>query len=220
MILLLLALVLAGSGIYLYRREMQEQAAGAVLVRSQNESVLSVMTSLIPEETAGTVASAVKQSDQEKERAAQTLPMLEIDGFSCVGILTFEKQKLTWAVVNIESDTEDCYLPVAVSGHPADGDLIIRGFDHKEQFAALQKTEPGERVTFRDINGVTYHYAVTDTVKLDQEQVRKTLAGQSTGLILTGEAMRRTDDIALQLYYEIGEKYRFVVDCCPDRTEN
>ncbi len=191
---------------------------GTEEVRQQNEEVLQRLDALIPEQEQGMVLTPQELQDMEQrelrqQRQEEQLAALEIEGFSCVGILEVPSRNITFAVADISSDTDDCYLPVAEDGYPAHGDFIIHGFDNEAQFASLQELVVGNEVTFTDVDGVTYTYEVVGTARLALSQVEKTLQGEKTGLIVTSEEMQQTGDIDLQLYYEVKGRYRYVVDC-------
>ncbi len=214
-----------------YRQIRKNQEENRDIIRAQNEEILAQLTELLPETSDGTVSrnqhiddelymqqsSSYEQDTEQEGRFSETdaegLRMLEIQGISCVGMLEIPVRHLAWAVADISSDTDDCYLPAVVSGDPESGSLLIRGFNSQAQFGQLEDISLGNEVTFTDVNGVQYAYEVVGTARISLAQVEKTLDGEMTGLIVSSEAMAQTNEIDLQLYYDMNGRYRFVVDC-------
>jgi hypothetical protein len=102
------------------------------------------------------------------------LPVLEIDGTDCVGILSIPVLDGSWAVGSVDENTADLpcvrsdeQIEDGMASHKLDGGdkmkdafLVIQGMDYQNQFAMLNQLTEEDEVRFKDVAGNEYVYKV------------------------------------------------------------
>jgi hypothetical protein len=119
--------------------------------------ILINLTEAIPEE-AGAAADRMNPEDEKGP-----LPVMQIEGINCAGILEIESLNRSWPVGGTDEKTED--LPcLRTYGEDSDKQtesfLIIQGRDLPEQFSMLTQMTADDTVRFTDVNGNRYIYTV------------------------------------------------------------
>ena len=120
------------------------------------------------------------------------LPVMEIEGFSCVGLLEVPSLDLKLPVGDKYQNVR--ILPCQESGTPQKNDLIITGSSSNKSFTGLSRIKIGKRVTFTDLEGNRYKYKFV-----------------SAGTIRRGEEA----DADLVLYYPVSRNKLYVI-CCEE----
>lgn len=91
----------------------------------------------------------------------EVLPVQEVDGTDCVGMLSVPEYDRSWPVGSTYTDINLC--PVIISGSPKGKDLVINGSRRSDQFGFLDSLETGDLVVFEDFDGDVWTYQVIDT---------------------------------------------------------
>ena len=110
------------------------------------------------------------------------LPVLEMDGTDCVGILSIPVLDGRWAVGSADENTADLpcvrsdeQIEDGLASHKLDGGdkmkdafLIIQGMDYQNQFAMLNQLTEEDEVRFKDVTGNEYVYKVVFAGSLEE----------------------------------------------------
>lgn len=113
------------------------------------------------------------------------LPVLEIDGTDCVGILSIPVLDGRWAVGSADENTADLpcvrsdeQIEDGLASHKLNGGdkmkdafLIIQGMDYQNQFAMLNQLTEEDEVRFKDVTGNEYVYKVVFAGSLEELNV-------------------------------------------------
>lgn len=164
---LLLAAVAVALGAY---NLWDDQRAGA-----EAESALKKIVQ--HRETAAEMPSQ-KASPEPTPDPDREMPVLEMDGYRCIGTISIP-------VINVELPVQDSWSPSLLKASPCcykgtvyRGDLIICAHNYATHFGRLKNLLPGDEVIFTDIDGNEYHYTVTEMDTLSGTAVEEMESGQ------------------------------------------
>ena len=101
---------------------------------------------------------------------ADSMPVIEIKGISCIGKLKIPKLDLELPVANNVSDIG--FTPIHVSGTPNSTDFVIEALGYSSQFGKLAQLELKDNIIFVDLYGYKYSYEITGIVSGTKEQLQ------------------------------------------------
>lgn len=116
----------------------------------QANAVLEIMYDMIP--------GLGVDTDVSNGRGREPMPALSINGIDVVGCIEIPALELMAPVTAKDYETNG--FITLVSGSPVKGKFRLRG-RHEDVFSKLTEANPGDKVTFTDIDGVRYTYRVT-----------------------------------------------------------
>ena len=99
----------------------------------------------------------VEEAPQPKETEA----LLLLDGYDYLGILEIPALGLTLPVLAEWSDANLKLAPCRYQGTAEEGDLILAGHNYWGHFGGLYRLRGGDRVTFQNVEGTRFCYAVS-----------------------------------------------------------
>lgn len=122
-------------------------------------------------------------SDPDKTQSApcldsdRELPVLEVDGYRYIGTVSIPALNAElpvqedWSLVLLKSS------PCRYKGSPYQGDLIICAHNYAAHFGGLRDLQPGDEVTFTDVEGNEFHYTVAELETLAGTAVEEMESG-------------------------------------------
>ncbi len=114
----------------------------------------------------------------EAEEAGGEMPTLIIDGDAYIGWLSIPELGLELPVLAESRPTSRLKkAPGRYQGSAAEGNLIIAGHNYKHHFTNLRKLSPGSRLSFSDVLGREWAYAVSMAETIGGYDVNGMLAG-------------------------------------------
>jgi len=132
------------------RNKQQEKETQAV-----SDRVLAGLEQTIPDSVDTETAEKWESGDP---------PTLSAEGYSCIGILQIQGQKVSKKLPVIRTDLgsqaqDPDVLPCLTQGDPASG-LVLKGQTSEDLTNVMKKTVRGDRLSFTDVYGVTTVYIV------------------------------------------------------------
>lgn len=115
---------------------------------------------------------AEEDADGDKNSAGDVLASLQIDGYSCLGLLQVTGKDLGW-VIEDETGSGDI-LPRILSGTPTQGSCMILGADKPGIFGDLSKIAVGDEITFTDVYGTTTRFTVQTSGTIEESRMETT----------------------------------------------
>ena len=133
-----------------------------MLERKRSADKLSAIYMDLAEAIPDEAGAASDRIDPQEESGP--LPVMQIDGINCAGILNIESLNRSWPVGGTDEDTAllSCLRKYSEdTGKQTEAFLVIQGSDLPEQFSMLTQMAVGDTVRFTDVNGNHYKYTVT-----------------------------------------------------------
>lgn len=158
-----LVMIAASLGLFLSNTREQQQAAEAV------EAVMPQIVEAIldqPDMTPVTVPHTPKQ-----------MPVVEIDGYGYIGFVGIPALELELPVMADWSYPQLKLSPCRFSGDLYTGDLVVMAHNYEHHFGSLKDLRVGDPVTFTDMGGVTFEFAVTAVDILSPMDVEEMTSG-------------------------------------------
>ncbi|MCD7923056.1 MAG: sortase [Clostridiales bacterium] len=110
---------------------------------------------------------------------------IEIDGYGYIGTLSIPSYGLELPVMAEWSYPGLKIAPGRYSGSVQANDLIICGHNYTRHFGNLRYLEPGDELSFTDVNGNVFYYEVKETVILRPADVEEMMSRAAGGWDLT-----------------------------------
>ena len=130
------------------------------------------------------------------------MPEETIDGRSYIGVLDIPALELSLPIISEWSYDALQIAPCRYSGSAYLDNLVIAGHNYRSHFASLPQLQPGDSVTFTDMDGNVFSYAVSSLETLSSYAISDMTSG----------------DWALTLFTcTVGGQSRLAIRC--DRTE-
>lgn len=126
------------------------------------ESTGARLTELMPTEHEGSATSATV-TDGDGLDGHPAMAAVELDGASYIGMLGIPSLDLSLPVISNWDTKLLKTAPCRYGGSVYDGSLIIAGEDYPSHFGNLIELQPGDAVTFTDVDGAVFTYVVSDT---------------------------------------------------------
>lgn len=159
-ILIVLGLALAFTGAALYAK-YERQAA---IADQQAEILLTQLHRTMEERHLGGVVAEAPEGQ---------MPQLLLNGYALLGILQAEEADIRLPIIEDWSYEKLQHSPCRYSGSLDEGNLILLGHNYHRHLGNLGQLEAGDTVTFTDINGKVYTFAVADAQVLKPTQVEQ-----------------------------------------------
>ncbi len=99
------------------------------------------------------------------------LPVGQIDGMSCVGILQLPTLDKEFAIISELTMENLGYAPCRYHGTPYMNNLVIAAHNFYSHFTQIRNLEIGDKVTFIDMDGNVFDYTVEFSEVLDPYEV-------------------------------------------------
>ena len=157
-----LALLLAAAGLAGYNLWDAARADRA------SEAILAELS--IPEPDPEAIPDY--QLDPGREMPAET-----IDGWDCVGVLSIPALGLELPVIGEWSYPALRQAPCRYTGSAYTDDMTIAAHNYARHFGHLTALRPGDAVTFTDLSGNVFRYAVAETETLQPTDIQEMTAG-------------------------------------------
>lgn len=192
-VLLAAGAVLIGSALLLlFHNNAEDRTAGQEAERLlvDVQSAIAVRTTATPPETdapelnpAQSGADVPPETDAPAQSdAPEEMPIVNLDGERYIGILDIPKLSLSLPIMADWNETRLRRTPCRQFGSLTEENLVIAGHNYRAHFARLRSMQPGDTVTFLDMNGVTHSFRVNHVEILPEDAVE---AVQNSGYPLT-----------------------------------
>lgn len=131
--------------------------------RNQEEKEIRAVSNRVLTALEQTIPSAADTDSVEKWESGDA-PTISAEGYSCIGILTIQGQKINekLPVIRMDGGSTAQYpysLPCLRKGDPSSG-LVLEGPGYAAFLNMADKTSRGDRLSFTDAYGVTTVYIV------------------------------------------------------------
>lgn len=107
------------------------------------------------------------------------LPVVEVDGEACVGLLSIPAIDLTLPVLADFNQVGQRIAPGVYVGSPYRGDLILAGHNFRTHFGRLPELPLGAEAAFVDAAGNRFRYELVDFTVLGPYDVRELKGGSA-----------------------------------------
>ncbi len=164
------AVLLAAALLLFLHNEQEDRQAG----EAASAALTAVQQAIADQETQE--PTQAQESDEtastEPETTAPTeLTVVNIDGNDYVGYLSIPYFELELPILAQASMEGLQIAPCLQYGSPLTDDAVIAGHNFKQHFRALHDIQPGEYLTFTDMNGYTIEYGVVEVQIIDPTDV-------------------------------------------------
>lgn len=105
------------------------------------------------------------------------MPVISVDGHEYIGVLTIPALNLSLPVMSDWSDPTLKITPNRYHGSAYADNLIIAGHNYSTHFGELKTLSSGDQVTFTDVNGNQFSYAVLEIELLMSTDVERMETG-------------------------------------------
>ena len=175
-----MALMLAALSLLLHNRQEDAQAgreAGNLLA-----DVRSVMVTHVPQSAPPASPTKTSEYTEPTPTAPPEPSAPDPTVADCMGILAIPSLELELPVLEDWSYARLKLAPCRQFGAPETDDLVIAAHNYASHFGRLRQLDPGDAVTFTDLDGDTTTYLVAEVRVLEPTQVDAVL---SSGHALT-----------------------------------
>ena len=156
--LLLLLAALGLTAYNLWRDAMASMSVDVVLERLT--PTLSSRQSELPPLSSGEALEEAFVPDHVLN-PEMAMPEENIDGRSYIGVLDIPALELSLPIISEWSYDALQIAPCRYSGSTYLDNLVIAGHNYRSHFASLPQLQPGDTVTFTDMDGNVFSYAVS-----------------------------------------------------------
>ena len=156
--LLLLLAALGLTAYNLWRDAMASMSVDGVLERLT--PTLSSRQSELPALSSGEALEEAFVPDYVLN-PEMAMPEENIDGRSYIGVLDIPALGLSFPIISEWSYDALQIAPCRYSGSAYLDNLVIAGHNYRSHFASLPQLQPGDTVTFTDMDGNVFSYAVS-----------------------------------------------------------
>ena len=156
--LLLLLAALGLTAYNLWRDAMASMSVDVVLERLT--PTLSSRQSELPALSSGEALEEAFVPDYVLN-PEMAMPEENIDGRSYIGVLDIPALELSLPIISEWSYDALQIAPCRYSGSAYLDNLVIAGHNYRSHFASLPQLQPGDTVTFTDMDGNVFSYAVS-----------------------------------------------------------
>lgn len=156
--LLLLLAALGLTAYNLWRDAMASMSVDVVLERLT--PTLSSRQSELPALSSGEALEEAFVPDYVLN-PEMAMPEENIDGRSYIGVLDIPALGLSFPIISEWSYDALQIAPCRYSGSAYLDNLVIAGHNYRSHFASLPQLQPGDTVTFTDMDGNVFSYAVS-----------------------------------------------------------
>lgn len=192
-VLLAAGAVLIGSALLLlFHNNAEDRTAGQEAERLlvDVQSAIAVRTTATPPNHSAPESNSAQSGTEVptetdapvQSDAPEEMPIVNLDGERYIGILDIPKLGLSLPIMADWNETRLRRTPCRQFGSLTEENLVIAGHNYRAHFARLRSMQPGDTVTFLDMNGVTHSFRVNHVEILPEDAVE---AVQNSGYPLT-----------------------------------
>lgn len=172
--LLLLLAALGLTAYNLWRDAMASMSVDVVLERLT--PTLSSRQSELPALSSGEALEEAFVPDYVLN-PEMAMPEENIDGRSYIGVLDIPALGLSFPIISEWSYDALQIAPCRYSGSAYLDNLVIAGHNYRSHFASLPQLQPGDTVTFTDMDGNVFSYAVSSLETLSSYAISDMTSG-------------------------------------------
>ena len=172
--LLLLLAALGLTAYNLWRDAMASMSVDVVLERLT--PTLSSRQSELPPLSSGEALEEAFVPDYVLN-PEMAMPEENIDGRSYIGVLDIPALGLSFPIISEWSYDALQIAPCRYSGSAYLDNLVIAGHNYRSHFASLPQLQPGDTVTFTDMDGNVFSYAVSSLETLSSYAISDMTSG-------------------------------------------
>jgi len=156
----------------------------------QAEDSLQQIIAQLPEpsqEEAGSAGPLIPEMVPEEDTPADAaeLPTVTVNGAEYIGTLSLPALGLTLPVLRDWSDQLLKLAPCRYQGSVQTGDMLLVAHNYRLHFGRLKNLSPGDSVTFTDMNGTVFDYAVSGVKQFDTPDMEEIKAGEWDLMLFT-----------------------------------
>lgn len=126
-----------------------------------------------------TITTTAATTDDEEEIINTEMATVEVDGYEYIGTLSVPSYGLELPVMANWSYPGLKIAPGRYTGSVWTDDLIICGHNYERHFGNLKYLEPGDTVTFTDVEGNVFTYQVEEVVTLQPTDVEEMMSRET-----------------------------------------
>lgn len=108
---------------------------------------------------------------EQNAAAGPELPVVEVDGYGCVGCLEVPSLELILPVLTDWDYEKLRVAPCLQFGSSRTDDLVIAAHNFKRHFGRLKELSQGDAIVFTDMDGIENHYEVAEIETLQPTAV-------------------------------------------------
>lgn len=164
-------------------RNLKEEDQAARQAEDSLRQIVAQLPEPSPEGT-GSAGPLVPQESAAPAEAAE-LPTVTVNGAEYIGTLSLPALGLTLPVLRDWSDELLKLAPCRYQGSVQTGDLLLVAHNYRLHFGRLKNLSPGDTVTFTDVNGGAYAYAVAEVKQFDAPDMETIKAGDWDLMLFT-----------------------------------
>lgn len=182
LLLIGLLLILGAGGLVTYNlwdsnraaeasREISEQLLGLIPLDAGSADITDTPEPVSPE--------AVLVEQMVEADTAGTMPTMEIDGYSYIGLLEIASLELSLPVMDTWDEERLKISPCLYAGSYMTDDMVVCAHNYIKHFSSIRWIEAGASVDFTAVDGTVYHYVVAGVETLDAMQVAEMIQTDS-----------------------------------------
>ena len=172
-----LLLLLAALGLTAYNLWLDARASMSVdVVLERLTPTLSSRQSELPPLSSGEALEEAFVPDHVLN-PEMAMPEENIDGRSYIGVLDIPALELSLPIISEWSYDALQIAPCRYSGSAYLDNLVIAGHNYRSHFASLPQLQPGDTVTFTDMDGNVFSYEVSSLETLSPYAVSDMTSG-------------------------------------------
>ncbi len=172
--LLLIAAALLLTGYNMYDSYRAEQSA--VEAREKLEKLIPEPETILPPPLPGEETEIIETELEIPDyilNPEMDLPSVEVDGVDYIGTISMPTIKLELPVIENLTNANLKIAPCRYSGTAYSGNFVIAGHNYISHFGPISRLKQGDEVTFTDIDGNIFKYAVVDKETLAGDEVEE-----------------------------------------------
>ena len=135
---------------------------------------------------------ASEQLQEDPSEPEMEMPIETIDGVEYIGVMRIPLLGLELPVIRDWSASHLRISPCRYKGSAYTGDFIIAGHNYSSHFANLKTLQPGDVVTFTDVEGTIFSYEVVELEVLKETLVEEMECGAWNLTLFTCTASGRS----------------------------
>ena len=172
-----LLLLLAALGLTAYNLWLDARASMSVdVVLERLTPTLSSRQSELPALSSGEALEEAFVPDYVLN-PEMAMPEETIDGRNYIGVLDIPALGLSFPIISEWSYDALQIAPCRYSGSAYLDNLVIAGHNYRSHFASLPQLQPGDTVTFTDMDGNVFSYAVSSLETLSSYAISDMTSG-------------------------------------------
>ena len=172
-----LLLLLAALGLTAYNLWLDTRASMSVdVVLERLTPTLSSRQSELPPLSSGEALEEAFVPDYVLN-PEMAMPEETIDGQNYIGVLDIPALELSLPIISEWSYDALQIAPCRYSGSAYLDNLVIAGHNYRSHFASLPQLQPGDSVTFTDMDGNVFSYAVSSLETLSSYAISDMTSG-------------------------------------------